>query len=178
MTARQFLLLGEDPPGVRLELVNGEIAVSPSPRPRHTNLDSHLRRILLNYLIEHDLGEIYGDTDTIFDEHNVRRPDIIYVSRERLAIVGDKAITDMPDLVVEILSPSSVEVDEVDKFALYESHGIANYWIIDPDAQRITAYVLHDGSYAKAAEVTGTGEAHLPPFPDLAIPLARLWPPR
>src|SRR6185436_12665212 len=83
MTARQFLQLGEDPPGVRLELVNGEVAVSPSPLPRHSRVEKRLSRILLNHIVEYDLGELLGDTDTIFGEHDVRRPDLIYFTKER-----------------------------------------------------------------------------------------------
>src|SRR5688500_7578939 len=72
MTARQYLMLGEDPPGVRLELVDGEVAVSPSPMPKHSRVDRRLTRVLLNHIVEHDLGELLGDTDTIFGEHDVR----------------------------------------------------------------------------------------------------------
>src|SRR5947209_6392772 len=105
MTARQFLMLGEDPPGVRLELVNGEIAVSPSPRPRHSRLDKRLSYILLKHIIERDLGELLGDTDTIFGEYDVRRPDIIYFSKKRQHLIkGDEAIEGPPDLCIEIIS--------------------------------------------------------------------------
>src|SRR6476646_6582920 len=98
MTARQYLMLGEDPPGVRLELVNGEVAVSPSPMPRHSHVEKQLTRILLNHIIEHDLGLLLGDTDTIFGEHDVRRPDLIYFSKEREHLVHeDRAIEGMPD---------------------------------------------------------------------------------
>src|SRR6187200_136743 len=83
MTARQFLQLGEDPPGVRLELVDGEIAVSPSPIPDHSYIVLTLSRILGDHIEKHDLGQLFGDVDTIFGEHDVRRPDILYFAKAR-----------------------------------------------------------------------------------------------
>src|SRR5438046_2082632 len=68
MTARQFLELGEDPPGVRLELVDGEIAVSPSPVPDHAYTVLALGSLLKVYVDENDLGMVLSDVDTIFGE--------------------------------------------------------------------------------------------------------------
>src|SRR5207248_3497696 len=92
MTARQFLELGEDPPGVRLELVNGEVAVSPSPTPRHSHIDRKLGTLLDNYVTAQDLGLIFGDVDTIFGENDVRRPDLIYFSKARAHLIGRSAM--------------------------------------------------------------------------------------
>jgi Uma2 family endonuclease len=78
MTARQFLALGADPPGVRLELVDGEVAVSPSPIPRHSFAVGALYVILKTHVDQNDLGEVLMDVDTIFGEHDVRRPDIFF----------------------------------------------------------------------------------------------------
>ena len=92
MTARQFLELGEDPPGVRLELVNGAVAVSPSPIPAHGYVVMRLGALLVNYVEKHKLGRIYPDVDTIFGVHDVRRPDLIYFSKGRLHLIGEKAM--------------------------------------------------------------------------------------
>src|SRR6187551_1156268 len=89
MTARQFLELGEDPPGVRLELVDGEIAVSPSPLPRRSFTVVALTRILSTYVNQHDLGEVLQDVDTIFGEHDVRRPDLFWFRKSRRHFIGE-----------------------------------------------------------------------------------------
>src|SRR5215207_8922673 len=91
MTARQFLELGEDPPGVRLELVNGEIAVSPSPIPSHGYTVIKLAKLLDTHVETHRLGRVYPDVDTIFGEHDVRRPDLLFFSTGRLHLIGKKA---------------------------------------------------------------------------------------
>ena len=65
MTAQQFLELGDDPPGVRLELVDGEIAVSPSPTPEHSYVVLELAAIIRDHVKRHKLGRVYADVDTI-----------------------------------------------------------------------------------------------------------------
>src|SRR3954468_18817754 len=92
MTARQFLELGEDPPGVRLELVKGEIAVSPSPIPDHSYIVGTLYSLLRAEIDKRDLGQLFLDVDTIFGEHDVRRPDILFFVKSRLHLIGDKAM--------------------------------------------------------------------------------------
>jgi len=177
MTARQFLELGEDPPGVRLELVNGEVAVSPSPIPEHSYAEKMLSHLLLQHIEQHDLGRLYGDVDTIFGTHDVRRPDIIFFAKTRLHLVGKKAMEGAPDLCVEILSPSSIEVDRVDKFEQYQNAGVANYWIVDPARHTIEAYKLRDGQYGLVAQGRDSDVVRLPPFENLDIPLGKLWHP-
>ena len=175
MTARQFLELGEDPPGVRLELVNGEVAVSPSPTPDHSNVVVQLIVLLETHNHERDLGELYQDVDTILDRFNVRRPDVLFFFKDRSHLVGKKAMEGPPDLAVEVISPSSTEVDREDKFEQYRAAGVRFYWIIDPQLRTIDAWELIDGKYVHVGHAQGTATVRLPPFPDLEIPLARLW---
>ena len=175
MTADQFLQLGEDPPGVRLELVDGEVAVSPSPIPRHSITEKHLSRLLLNHIVDNDLGELLGDVDTIFGPYDVRRPDIIYFSKASLKRIGERALRAPPDLCVEILSPSSVNTDRKDKFAQYEAAKVPNYWIVDPEGCTVEAYLLKKGKYVPAGKGKGNDLVSFPPFPDLKIALKRIW---
>ena len=176
MTSKQYLMLGEDPPGVHLELAHGEIVVSPSPTPGHSEIIFNLTQVLGPHLRRGKLGKIYMDTDTLFDDENTRRPDLAFFARSRLHLVGKKALMGPPDLCIEVLSPFNVEMDRVDKFALYQKRSVAYYWIIDPDAQTIEAYVLKQGQFQLAAKGTSSDTVHLPPFPELAIPLSEIWP--
>jgi len=178
MTARQFLELGEDPPGVRLELVDGEVAVSPSPRPRHSFVVGRLFAVLWQHVKAERLGELYGDVDTIFGEHDVRRPDLIYFARDRLRLVGEDAIEGPPDLCVEIISPSSVTIDRKEKFKQYQKGKVAHYWIIEPTEKTIEGYKLVSGRYVLAGQGRGTDTVCIPPFERLGIKLADLWQPR
>lgn len=177
MTAQQFLELGEDPPGVRLELVDGEIAVSPSPTPEHSYVVLELAAILRQHVKNNKLGRIYADVDTIVGKYQVRRPDILYFSIARLNLVGRKAMEGPPDLAVEVISPSSIEIDREDKFTQYADAGVLNYWIVDPIQKTVDAYHLINGKYKPAGNARETDIVKLPPFPDLEIPLADLWHP-
>jgi Uma2 family endonuclease len=176
MSARQFLLMGEDPPGVRLELVDGEIAVSPSPRPRHSFVDTALRSLLYQYVTDNDLGIVIGDVDTIFGEYDVRRPDIIYFRKDRAHLLReDEAIDGPPDLCVEILSPRSETIDRQDKFKQYAAGRVAYYWIVAPKLRTIEAFRLVRGSYRECGRGQGNAEISLPPFADLKLPLGKIW---
>lgn len=178
MTARQFLELGEDPPGVRLELVDGEVAVSPSPIPDHSYIVGTLYRILGDHVEQFDLGQLFMDVDTIFGEHDVRRPDILFFTKARLHLIGEKAMEGPPDLAVEVLSPSSVATDRKDKFKLYAAGKVKYYWIVDPKMRTIEAYRLRGGKYVGRVRGSGSDVVQLPPFAALKIALGRLWRPK
>lgn len=175
MTARQFLELGEDPPGVRLELVNGEVAVSPSPIPEHSYVVFALARILGNHIKAKALGELHGDVDTIFGPHDVRRPDVLFYAAARRHLIGKKAMEGPPDLCIEVISPSSAEIDREDKVKQYADGGVAFYWIIDPKDRTIEAYRLLNGQFVECGHGQQNDLVHLPPFEDLEIPLSELW---
>jgi len=176
MTARQFLHMGEDPPGVTLELVNGEIAVSPSPRPRHSYVDRQLTALIVSHVNANRLGTVLGDTDTIFGEFDVRRPDMIFFSAEREHLIDeDDAIDGPPDLCIEIISPRTRKIDRNDKFKQYAAGRVKFYWIIDPLARTAEAYKLRGKSYRQVASGSGTETVSFEPFSDLKIPLGQLW---
>jgi len=178
MTARQFLELGEDPPGVRLELVDGEIAVSPSPIPEHSRVVTELTTILNTYIGGHRLGVLLLDVDTIFGEHDVRRPDLLYFVNDRRRLIGDKAIEGPPDLCVEVVSPSSGRTDRKQKFEQYAAGKVKYYWIVDPAQRTIEAYSLRGGKYVGRVRGSGSDVVKLPPFPKLQITLDKLWWPK
>ena len=178
MTAKQYLALGEDPPGVRLELVDGEIAVSPSPKPDHAFTVVQLASLLNAHIVGHDLGQLFTDVDTVFEEHEVRRPDLLFFRKDRLHLISkNEAFEASPDLAVEIISPGSVKMDRTNKFDLYRRHQVRHYWIVDPGRHDAQAFELVKGDYDLKTEGRGNDVVRFPPFPDLAIPLEKLWRP-
>jgi Uma2 family endonuclease len=178
MTARQFLELGEDPPGVRLELVNGEVAVSPSPTPDHSFTVLALAEVLRGYIGDKKLGQLFTDVDTIFGQYDVRRPDLLFFSTRRLHLIGEKAMEGPPDLAVEFISPGTATTDRKDKFKLYAAGKVKHYWIVDPKARTIAAFQLRSGKYVGRVRGSGSDVVRLAPFPKLKIPLAKLWRPK
>ena len=176
MTAKQFLQLGQDLPGVRLELVDGEIAASPSPEWRHSRVEKRLSYLLLQHITEHDRGELLGDVDTILDAFDVRRPDILFVAKANFHLLKGKVVNGAPDLCVEIISPSSGRTDRKDKFRLYAAAGVPHYWIVDAPERTMDCYTLARGRYKRVASGKNTDVVTAPPFLKLKIPLAALWP--
>jgi len=177
MTARQFFQLGEDPPGVRLELVDGEIAVSASPLSPHSRVVVRLTSILDRHIEENDLGVLLTDCDTVFGVHDVRRPDLLFFTREREGLITeDDPIASAPDLCVEVLSKGTERVDRVDKFKQYAKAGVRHYWIVSPKACTIEAFRLAGKSYKPAGRGSHQDIVSLPPFPELEIALSRVWP--
>jgi Uma2 family endonuclease len=176
MAAKQYLQLGEDPPGVRLELVNGQIAVGPPATPRHSFADKQLSFVLLGFIIEQDLGILLGNIDMVLGEYDVRRPDLIFFARGRQHLIDyDRVIDEPPDLCVEIVSAESAPIDRRDKFRQYAAGGVRFYWIVDPQLKTIEAFRLTGGRYRAVGRGQGNDTVSLPPFPDLEIPLGQIW---
>lgn len=175
MSASQYLQLGEDAPGVRRELVNGEIIASPSPNLWHSAADRALTIILGGFIEARDLGRLFGDVDNALSPLTVRRPDLFYFSKDRLHLLTTQKVAFPPNLCVEIIGPSSDRTDRVDKLREYADFGVANYWIMDPAKRTAEAYVPADGSYISSTCGKADETVNFPPFPDWDIPLAKLW---
>jgi Uma2 family endonuclease len=175
MTARQFQELGEDPVGVRLELVDGAVAVYPSQTPRHSAIIVSLSYVIGKHISHNQLGHLFGDVDTFFGLYDVRRPDLLYFSTARLHFVGKTALEGPPDLCVEIVSPSSLRIDRKDKFKQYAKGKVKNYWIVNPMEKTVEGFRLVAGKYRLAGSGKNDDVISLPPFKDLEIPLGKLW---
>jgi Uma2 family endonuclease len=175
MTVEQYFQLGEDPPGVHLELINGEIIVSPSPSRTHQQIILALAYLVEGHLRKTKLGSIYLDTDVVFEEDTVRRPDISFYGTAKLKRMKGERLLLPPDLCVEVLSPFNEDDDRINKFNLYRKHRVGHYWIVDPETKTAECFKLRAGQYTKIAEGSDDDTVHFPPFSDLAIPLAELW---
>jgi Uma2 family endonuclease len=134
--------------GNRYELLSGEIVMSPAPKTAHQRISMRLSNILFEHVFSNDLGEVFtAPIDVRFSEYNVVQPDLVFVSNERDDIVADDCVDGPPDLVVEILSPSTRVSDLVAKSTLYAASGVAEYWIVDPDTETIAVFQLVNGQY-------------------------------
>ncbi|HHV75629.1 MAG TPA: Uma2 family endonuclease [Thermoanaerobacterium sp.] len=146
-TYEDYLLLPEDR---RYEIIGGDLFMTPSPKRAHQQINRNLTTILWSYVKAHGLGEVYeAPFDVLFSRHDVVQPDVLFVSRENLSIVGEYNIQGAPDLIIEILSPSTAERDLDLKKKLYARHAVKEYWIVDPDARKVTVYLWKDNDYVK-----------------------------
>ena len=144
-TDADYMMLEE---GAPFQLINYDLIMSPSPTPHHQAISIRLGHIILSFLDAKDHNDyLGGDVDVKFDDGNVFRPDIVYISEARKKEILTDRIIGAPDMVIEILSPSNAYYDLRHKKNLYEKFGIKEYIIIDPLAENAELYSLKDGVY-------------------------------
>ncbi|MDP9370400.1 MAG: Uma2 family endonuclease [Chloroflexota bacterium] len=158
----------------RHEIISGELFVSPSPDLYHQRVSGRLHAWLFDHVTKRGLGEVFSaPTDVKLSEYNVVVPDIAFVSRGRAGITANGQVIDgAPDLVVEIVSPSTRRRDLTHKFALYATAGVQEYWLVDLIAQKLQALTLIDGLYQP---IPGDGVPRSRILPDLTIDLDDLF---
>jgi Uma2 family endonuclease len=150
MTADDFLALPESK--CHYELVNGIVTMSPSPSLRHQEIMGTILVQVATFLHGRSLGTAVHDIDVRFDVDLVYRPDIIYLSAEKAARCRDR-VTEIPDLIVEIISPDSRRYDHETKKHDYERFGVQEYWLIDPETRTLTFYRRQANRFVPVAAV-------------------------
>lgn len=175
LTYQDLLAMPED--GQRHELIDGVHFVSAAPRPRHQLVLTRLLFRIEGYLRERPLGVVLaGPADLVFTEHDVVEPDLLFVSRARREILTEINLSGgAPELVVEILSPSTRRRDLVLKHRLYERWGVDEYWIVDPQRESVQVFRRRADRYRLAAEHGTGGRLTTPIFPGLEIPLEEIF---
>ncbi|WP_199615931.1 Uma2 family endonuclease [Paenibacillus alkalitolerans] len=145
VTYEVYAAMPED--GQRYEIVDGVLEMlSPGPSTSHQAVGGELEYVL-KQSCKSDYVIYDAPLDVILSETDVRQPDIIMIHRSRLHILTPRGVEGVPDLVVEIVSPGSRKRDKVDKLKTYAKYGVAEYWIVDPDARTMEQFVLRDGSF-------------------------------
>lgn len=139
LTYEDLLRLPED--GLRHELLAGEHVVTPAPSPRHQTVLANLNRILDGFVRERRLGRVYfAPVDILLSDEDVVEPDLLFVGVAHLGIIGERNLRGAPDLLVEVLSPTTRRRDELVKRDRYERNGVPEYWIVDPEAETVKVY--------------------------------------
>jgi Uma2 family endonuclease len=139
LTYEDFLRFPED--GRRHELIAGEHYVTASPETRHQRILRRLSTAMDTWLASHPLGEMFfAPFDVKLSEFDVVVPDLIYLGVAKAEHVQTRGLFTAPDLVVEILSPSTRKIDEGIKRSLYERVGVEEYWVINPKTDTVTIY--------------------------------------
>ena len=158
----EFARLPDD--GNRYEVIAGELFVTPSPSPVHTRIAFNLARILEAFVAAHDLGWVTpAPVDVLLGEDDYVQPDVVFIRREHGKEVTDRGIEFPPDLVIEVLSPSTAFQDRGLKRERYARFGVPEYWIIDPTARRVEVY--HLGADPDGLPVVATETMEWQPVP-------------
>lgn len=156
-----------------MELWDGEIIMSPTPTPSHQTIVGKLFRLLDDFVTQHKLGTVFlSPLDVVLSQHRVVQPDLLFISKANSNIIQDR-IRGVPNLVVEIIS-QTWKRDRVDKKALYEQFGIAEYWIVDPESRAIEVFALVKGVYQLHSKATETTAAKSRLLPGLKVSFSKL----
>lgn len=173
-TAEDLEHLPDD--GKRYELFDGELIVSPAPILKHQLTSSQCHIFLAGAQLAGWGVVLAAPTEVRFNQHRVVQPDLLFIARDRLQIIGEKAIQGAPDLVVEILSPGSRKADLGWKLTLYAQGGVPFYWVLDPVARTVRVYRLEQGAYIAEPLLRAGHTLACPLFPGITTDVARLFP--
>ncbi len=154
------------PEGAPYQLINGELIMSPSPTYFHQTITTNILLTLGNFVKSNDLGRIVSaPLDVRLSDRDVFQPDLVFVRKERLPMTGRDKINIIPDLVIEILSPSNAYYDLTHKKNIYCQYGVEEYWIVDPEEQTIEI-MRKDGEFYRTVSLTRSpGILQSPMFP-------------
>ena len=132
--------------GNRYECIGGRLYMTPASAIRHQRVSRRLQSSLMRVLADGGHGEVfYAPVLVEFPGTGDRvQPDLLFVSNERRGIIGEKAVRGAPDLVVEIISPSTAHRDRGIKLDLYARRGVREYWIVDPVEDVVDAWRFGD----------------------------------
>jgi Uma2 family endonuclease len=101
---------------------------------------------------------LFAPTDIYLDDENVFQPDIVFISKQRRDIIKDDGIHGAPDMVIEILSPSTAYYDIKKKYKIYEKFGVKEYWIVDPEMKGVELFSLTEqGKFLLSAGLSEQG---------------------
>ncbi|MCS6988722.1 MAG: Uma2 family endonuclease [Chloroherpetonaceae bacterium] len=130
------------------ELLDGEPVQRNTPSIQHQRIARNVFRKLDQFVLEKNLGEVFFAPVTLLvDDYNAPQPDLAFISNKTTDATDEFVVVKAPDLVVEILSPSTMSDDRHRKRKLYERFGVKEYWLIDPQNKAIEVLELLNGQF-------------------------------
>ncbi len=176
MTVADLAAMPED--GNRYEVIEGELFVSCAPGLTHQQISGNIHYLIRRYLEENTIGFVIATPGLILTELSGVIPDLVFFRHERSqVIISGERLTGAPDLVVEILSPGAENIrrDRIAKRQLYERHGVAEYWMVDPEKRALEVYRLQSGTLELVATLKDDDELNSPFLPGFSCATAAIF---
>jgi Uma2 family endonuclease len=160
--------------GLRKELIDGELYVTPSPIRRHQDAVEVIVGALHIHRRAHGGKLYFAPMDVRFSDRTVVEPDVLYIAPARVDELTDGRFVDIvPDLVVEVSSPSTRRLDLVKKRGLYEREGVREFWFVDLDEDVVDVYRLDETGHYGTPETLAVGDVlTCLAAPGFALPVA------
>jgi Uma2 family endonuclease len=145
-TYQDYLELPDD--GKRYEIIEGELIMSPAPSTIHQMTKGNFYFHVRKFIEKEKLGILFdAPTDVLMSNTNIVQPDIFFIFHKNSSIIKEANIIGVPDLINEIISPSSGYYDLIAKKEIYETFGVKEYWIVDPLKKRIEIFVNNENKF-------------------------------
>jgi Uma2 family endonuclease len=158
--------------GQRYELIEGELVLTPAPGFWHQHAAANIEALLRDYVEKQKLGLVLdAPFDVVPAANVVLQPDVLYLSRERFHLLTGDCLKGVPDLAVEVLSPSSGRRDRLQKSRLYLRYGVKEYWVADPAAQTVEVFSAGEKGWFLAGVYGPEDVLASPLLPGLAAPV-------
>ncbi|MFN8373282.1 MAG: Uma2 family endonuclease [Anaerolineae bacterium] len=150
ITAETYYQLPEYEHYNLIQLIDGEVVIGMAAIPKHQTVVGNAHVMLWLSAKQHGGKAFTSPIEVYLDQYNVYEPDVVYLAQNSRCVVEEKRLTGAPDLVVEVLSPSTAKVDRDKKFNAYQAHGVREYWIADPANAYLEVWVLRDALFVKS----------------------------
>lgn len=174
-TVKDYMSIQDDK---RYELIEGELVMVPSPSVNHQQILMDLAFFLREFVRRKDLGRILiAPMDVVLSDHDVLQPDILFISKDRRYIIAPGNIRGAPDLVVEILSPSTEQRDRTVKSTIYARHGVREYWLVSLEEPSVEVLSLEADGYMRAGIYKVEDSINSPLLQGLSLPVKSLFTP-
>lgn len=173
LTYEDYLLFPDDR---RIEILDGKRYDQDSPPTKHQSVLLQLATAVHEFARSQRLGQVLmARFCVVLSPHDVVEPDMIFVSRQRRSLFTEQNFQGAPDLIVEVLSDRTRQVDEGVKRERYEALGVLEYWLVDPDRRGLTVYRLDGDHYQEFAKLTADNALQTPLLPGLELKLRRIF---
>ncbi|MGR3219386.1 MAG: Uma2 family endonuclease [Candidatus Anammoxibacter sp.] len=157
-TYEDYLSITDDK---RYEIIDGALSMVLVPNTNHQDVSGNLGFFLRKFVRDKGLGKIFdAPTDVILSGDIVVQPDILFISKSRRKIIEKKGIFGSPDLVIEIVSPSSFVTDTITKKEIYEKFEVEEYWLVFPEETVIEVFAIEEKKYVLHSHAVEKGKTN------------------
>ena len=165
-----------------VELIKGKLFInSPAPAHRHQLIAANLFRDISNHFRKHPCRSYFAPFDVRLVKERKEDKDVFTVVQPDICVICDMSKMDdrgyagSPDLIIEIISPSTAKKDIDYKYRLYEENGVKEYWIVFPDSNAINQYFLSESKYEQKGLFVNGQRFNSVIFPNLEINLEDIF---
>lgn len=159
------------------ELINGILMKKQAPTSKHQTAVTKILFAFEMVVQTHDKGFAFtSPIDVFFDNNNNTQPDVLFIKKERGFLIDpNNGIVGSPDIIVEVISPSSVKTDKKDKKEMYLKFGVKEFWLVDPLYQTLSLYILNIDQYELKQELFTEGKIESTVLPELNLDLKQVF---